>query len=80
MTYTHLISEIKKYRNRTALSTYIWEQKNNKINTNIKWEILSKCNTYKAGSKRCDLCLTEKLVTMKKEGTLNKRFELMKSE
>ena len=67
----------EKYRNSTALSAFIWEQKDNNTSIEIKWEILKKCHAYVSGMKRCDLCLAEKLIIMKQPGTLNKRSELM---
>ena len=68
---------LEKYRNSTALSAFMWEQKDNNNSTEIKWEILKKCHAYKPGMKRCDLCLAEKCIIMKQPGTLNKRSELM---
>ena len=44
----------------------------------IKWSIIKHVAAYKAGSKRCNLCLEEKLLLMiaKKKNFLNKRSEL----
>ena len=44
-----------------------------------QWEILRKCGKYKAGTRKCDICLTEKLMILKEKGltSLNKRSELM---
>ena len=55
--------------------------KDKKENVKIEWEILKKCYKYKSGSKRCDVCLSEKLEILKGkragERMLNKRSELM---
>ena len=66
-------------RNSTTLSHYIWDCKDNGIKPNITWEILRTCSKYKCGTRRCDLCLTEKLLILRENGpdSLNKRTELM---
>ena len=44
----------------------------------IRWKILKKCSKYKTGSRKCDVCLTEKLLILKcSETLLDKRTELM---
>ena len=45
----------------------------------IKWSIMKKVKAYKPGSKRCNLCLEEKLLIMKAKKTecLNKRSDLI---
>ena len=69
-------NEANKYN--TALATYIWECKNNNIETSVSWEILRHCNKYRGGRRKCDLCLTEKLLILQnKTNPLNKRSELM---
>ena len=76
-------SDIKneKGKNKTTLAKHVWEMKDKKENVKIEWEILKKCNKYKSGSKRCDVCLSEKLEILKGkragERMLNKRSELM---
>ena len=57
----------------------MWEKKDNGEEiTNIKWEIVEKCQEYVGSSKKCDVCLTEKLCIMKDKNSnsLNKRFKL----
>ena len=46
--------------------------------TEIAWNIVKKCAPYHPSSKRCDLCITEKLIIIqaKEEGLLNKRSEI----
>ena len=67
----------KKYENDTELSKLIWKLKDKKIQHDIKWKILSKCRSYKAGSRSCNLCLTEKLFILKNPNSINKRTELV---
>ena len=70
----------KKYCSETELSKHIWDLKDNNINYTLRWSIESFASPYKCGSKRCDLCLTEKLYIIIKADTrhlLNKRNELI---
>ena len=64
--------------NSTALSKFIWENEKNP-EPNIKWEVIAKAKSYSAGSKDCNLCLTEKVYILKNsrdQRCLNKRSEL----
>ena len=45
----------------TELSNEFWRIKDNKHNANITWEILGRQQAYNTSSKRCSLCLNEKL-------------------
>ena len=67
-----------KHRNETELSNLIWKLKDENKEYSISWSIASRASAYKRGSKRCDLCLTEKVVIVRAEsrGLLNKRTEL----
>ena len=49
----------------TELSKYILELKNSSINYDLKWSIASKAHSYTGGTRKCGLCLTEKLAIMK---------------
>ena len=68
-----------KYRNSTELSKYVWQLKESSTPYNIKWSIASKSQAYNNKSKRCNLCLTEKLliVNANKQMLLNRRPELI---
>ena len=62
----------------TTLSAYYWQQKEKGHKPVIRWSIIQKCSKYKTGSRKCDVCLTEKLLILKsKDQLLNKRTELM---
>lgn len=62
----------------TKLSEYIWECKAQNINYEIIWTIISRPFPYKCGTRKCDLCLSEKYEILKsnKTITLNKRSEI----
>ena len=70
-----------KHRNSTELSKHIWTLKHNNIEHFISWRILASHSPYNSSSKRCNLCLKEKLlITCRPElSTLNKRNELVSS-
>jgi hypothetical protein len=69
----------KKYALETELSKFIWSLKDNNMPYVLRWEIQSTAAPYKEGSRRCDLCLTEKVAIVRAEpkGLLNKRTELI---
>ena len=64
----------------TALSSHIWNNKDSNIETNVTWEIERKCHPYVCGSRRCDVCLTEKTIILldNNHHSLNIRSELMR--
>ena len=66
-----------KYKNDTELSKLIWDLKDKNIQNVIKWKIIAKCSSYRAGSKFCNLCLTEKLHILKNPASINKRTEIV---
>ena len=67
-----------KYAKETALSTYIWDLKNEGKEFIVNWSILKRMKGYESGAARCNLCLEEKLYIMKadKKYLLNKRTEI----
>ena len=69
----------EKHQNSTELSKHIWQLKRNKKPLTINWSIPSRAQTYNSESKRCNLCLTEKLhiLNAEKHSLLNKRPELI---
>ena len=69
----------RNYSNSTELSRHIWTLKDNNTNFTINCSILATAPAYRNKSKRCHLCLTEKLylVRAKKQSLLNKRTELI---
>ena len=63
----------------TSLSKYVWSLKKAGIQHSIDWSIIRQSTPYKCGTRRCDLCLSEKLeiVTNKSKHLLNKRSEMI---
>ena len=66
--YTKLI-------NSTELNRHIWTLKENNISSYISWRILSSRSPYSSANKRCNLCLKEKLLIIRRPelSSLNKR-------
>ena len=65
-------------RTATELSSHIWELKDKKIDYTVNWEIVKRAQPFSPITKRCDLCLTEKIeiIYNPTEVTLNKRHEV----
>ena len=70
---------IEKYKNDCELSKEVWRIKDKGGTFEIKWEILQQLNSYSPTSKRCALCMAEKLSIIQHEGDnlLNKRTEIV---
>ena len=69
----------KKHKNDTELSKLIWKLKENGTPYALAWSVAARASPYRCGSRRCDLCLTEKMIIVWAEpkGLLNKRTELI---
>ena len=71
----------KKYAHSTALSKYVWDCKDKiKQTPEISWKIVKSAPAYTNTSKRCVLCLEEKMAIITypdQEKLLNKRSELI---
>ena len=71
----------KKYTHSTALSKYVWDCKDKiKQTPEISWKIVKSAPAYTNTSKRCVLCLEEKMAIITypdQEKLLNKRSELI---
>ena len=73
----------EKYSNETKLSKFIWELKEEEKHYDLQWSILQKSKPYKCGSRKCDLCLSEKYQIMtysnllSNSTLLNSRTEIM---
>ena len=68
-----------KHENSTELSKYIWQLKRQNKEFNINWSICNTTQPYSNETKRCDLCLSEKLciINAYKPNLLNSRSELI---
>ena len=69
----------RRYCNESELSKYVWKLKDNNTNFILKWSIASFASPYKCGTRKCDLCLSEKVVIVRADPKflLNKRTELV---
>ena len=70
---------LRKYENDTELSKYIWKLKDANTSYSLKWSVEKTATPYKCGTRKCDLCLSEKvaIVRANPNGLLNKRTELI---
>ena len=76
----HKLSFRNKSRQKsTELFNYIWELKVNNENYTVDWLIAMKAHLYICGTRKCDLCLCEKLLIPRGNSAsfLNKRDELV---
>ena len=66
-------------RKATELSKLIWDLKDANIQYTIRWDVVLKAQPYVGGSKRCDLCLSEKMVIARSThpGMINSRSEIL---
>ena len=69
----------KKCVNDTELSKYLRKLKEEKADYNLQWSIKAYASPYKCGTRKCDLCLTGKIIIPRSDPKklLNKRTELV---
>ena len=69
----------REFMNETELSKHVWNLKDHELDNNLSWEIHNKTSPYQCGSKRFDLCLSEKvsIICADPDTLLNKRTELI---
>ena len=67
------------YKHDTKLSTEYWNLKMKQLNSEISWKIKGIYKSYIPTSKRCNLCLTEKLEILDDpdKNLMNKRPEII---
>ena len=65
--------------NDTELSKYLWTLKANGTDYHLKWSLKSYASRYKCGTRRCNSCLTEKMIIALADSKvfLNKGTELI---
>ena len=65
-------------RTSTMLSRHIWKLRDSNKEPTISWSIQKQAFPYQCGSKKCDLCLSEKREILRLHGPnlLNKRSEI----
>ena len=66
-------------RKKTALAKHIWQLKDSNQNFSVKWSIFRKCAPYMCGSRKCDLCLTEKaaIILADPRTLINEKSEIL---
>ena len=66
-------------KSETCLSKYIWKLKDRNIPYEIKWSLHKQSFPYQCGTRKCDICLSEKLEILKGDPKflINKRSEIM---
>ena len=69
----------EEYSNSTELSKEIWKIKDRGHDYSVKWRIIKQYPSYNPVTKRCMLCLGEKMEILERsnENLLNKRSELI---
>ena len=67
----------RKYRGESELAKEVWRIKDEGGAPEVTWKIIRRAKTYNPNTKRCTLCLHEKLAIAEHEGKdmLNKRSE-----
>ena len=78
--YNHNLSFRNEfYKNDTELSKELWQMKMKNYTPKITWRIIRKCLPYNYNSRKCYLCLNEKLeiAVYELENLLNKKTELI---
>ena len=78
--YNHNLSFRNEfYKNDTELSKELWQIKMKNYTPKITWRIIRKCPPYNYNSRKCYLCLNEKLEIALYEGEnlLNKKTKLI---
>ena len=77
-------SSNQNYREKVYFSSCettfkVWRIKNSGHHPNVKWEMVKQCVPYNPQTKRCLLCLNEKLeiAAYKEQNLLNKRNEIV---
>ena len=81
---TRYSAHMSSFRNEsqktaTELSKYVWSLKSEHLDYDIKWNLVTKASPYKCGVRRCDICLSEKMViaTANQISMLNKRADIV---
>ena len=70
---------LRKYENSSEITKEVWKIKDQGGEPIVTWRIIKHCPAYNPISKRCTLCLSEKLHVAEYEGDnlLNKREEII---
>ena len=68
-----------KYKSETSLSKYIWKLKEQNKQYQIAWSTHGRANPYQCGSRRCSLCIAERLAIIKEDPSklINERANIV---
>ena len=63
----------------TELSNYIWKLKDQRIEYNIVWKVITKARAYNSSNNRCKLCTAEKyyIIFQPEKASLNDRRQII---
>ena len=77
--YGHTHSFRQRSKRATELSKLALELKDSGTPHSIRWNVIAKAHPYVGGYRKCDLCLTEKLVIARSKhpGIINSRSEIV---
>ena len=71
---------VEAHKHETELSKYIWALRDEGVDDpSVTWSIARRASPYRCGTRRCDVCLSEKLVIALSDpsSTLNSRAEII---
>ena len=70
---------LRNHAKETKLSEFIWSLKDKNIPFSIKWSVAARAHPYRCGTRRCDVCITEKTIIARSKHPklLNKRSEIV---
>ena len=66
-------------KSSTLLAKHIWQLSSKNIPYEMKWSIKARAHAFSSGSKKCDLCISEKLAILKADPKtlINRRDEIL---
>ena len=70
---------LRSHEKESQLSKFIWSLKDKGVAYSIKWSVAAHAHPYKCGTRRCDVCLSEKTIIARERHPcmLNKRSEIV---
>ena len=70
---------LRSHEKESELSKFIWSLKDKGVQYSIKWSIAAQAHPYKCGTRRCDVCISEKTIIARSKHPrlLNKRSEIV---
>ena len=62
--YIYIYRERERER---EISKYLWKLKEENADYNLQWSIKANASPYKYGARKCDFCLTEKMIIVRSD-------------